>query len=153
MVLDTGDPVPEVTARNQHGEEVTVDFVAPTVLFFYPRDGTPGCTTEASQFDAELKTYEEAGVAVYGISTDDADAHREFADDEDLDVQLLADPEGKVAEAFGVDVENGAADRTTFVCARKQVCGLYEGVRPDGHARQVLKDMLDVGLVTLDEQE
>jgi len=152
MVLDTGEQVPEVTARNQHGEEVTVEFVQPTVLFFYPRDGTPGCTTEASQFDAELATYEEAGVAVYGISTDDVDAHRAFAEEEDFDVTLLADPEGNVAEAFGIELRDGGAARTTFVCARKQVCGLYEGVRPDGHARQVLGDMLDIGLVTLDDE-
>ncbi len=151
MVLDTGEQVPEVTARNQHGEEVTVDFVQPTVLFFYPRDSTPGCTTEANQFDAELDTYEEAGVAVYGISTDDVASHRDFAEAEDLDVTLLADPDGNVAEAFDVELRDGAAARTTFVCARRQVCGLYEGVRPDGHARQVLEDIIDTGLATLDE--
>jgi len=151
MVLDTGEQVPEVTARNQHGEEVTVEFVQPTVLFFYPRDGTPGCTTEATQFDTELPSYEEAGVAVYGISTDDVEAHRAFAEEEDLDVTLLADPEGNVVEAFSVELRDGAAARTTFVCARQQVCGLYEGVRPDGHATQVLKDILDVGLASIAE--
>lgn len=149
MVLDMGEPVPEVTATNQHGDRVTVEFVAPTVLFFYPRDGTPGCTTEASQFEAELDTYREASVEVYGVSTDDAESHREFAEDEGLSFDLLADPDGKIADAFGVEVTDGAAERTTFVCAGRQVCGLYEGVHPDGHARNVLKDILDVGLATL----
>jgi Peroxiredoxin len=151
MLLDTGDPAPRVTATNQDGERVTVDFAAPTVLYFYPRDGTPGCTTEAEQFDAELDTYREAGVRVYGVSTDDAGSHREFADEQNLAVELLADPEGAVADAFGVDTTGGAADRTTFVCAGEQVCGVYEGVRPDGHARQVLGDMLEMGLVSLEE--
>jgi peroxiredoxin Q/BCP len=151
MPLDTGDPAPQVTATNQDGERVTVDSAAPTVLYFYPWDGTPGCTTEAEQFDAELDTYREAGVRVYGVSTDDAGSHREFAADRGLGFDLLADPEGRVAEAFGVDTTGGAADRTTFVCAGGQVCGVYEGVRPDGHARQVLRDMLEMGLVSLEE--
>ncbi len=150
MVLGTGTSVPEVSATTQDGERVTVDFAAPTVLFFYPRDGTPGCTTEALQFDAELETFREAGARVYGVSTDDAESHRAFAAEHDLGIDLLADPDGKVADAFGVDTSGGAADRTTFVCAGRQVCGVYEGVHPDGHARQVLQDMLDMGLVSLD---
>ncbi len=149
MVLETGAAVPQVSATTQDGERTTVDFAAPTVLFFYPRDGTPGCTTEARQFDAELDAFREAGVRVYGVSTDDADSHSEFAAKEDLGFDLLADPDGKVAEAFGVDTAGGAADRTTFVCAGGQVCGVYEGVHPDGHARQVLRDMLELGLVSL----
>ncbi len=151
MPLEPGEPVPTLTARNQAGEEVTVDFEAPTVLFFYPEDGTPGCTTEATQFDRELETYGDAGVAVYGVSTDDVASHADFAAAADLDVTLLADPEANVAEAFGVEVSDGVAARTTFVCAGGQVCGLYEGVRPEGHARTVLMDMLNEGLVELDE--
>ncbi|MHB9287571.1 peroxiredoxin [Halobacteriales archaeon Cl-PHB] len=152
MPLEPGEPVPPVSADTQDGDRVTVDFAAPTVLFFYPEDGTPGCTTEASQFDRELETYREAGVAVYGVSTDDADAHAAFATDEDLDVTLLADPDARIVEAFDVERDDqGRAKRTTFACAEAQVCGLYEGVRPDGHARNVLADMLDTGLVTLDE--
>ncbi len=152
MPIEPGEPVPPVTATTQDGERITVDFAAPTVLFFYPEDGTPGCTTEANQFDAELETYEDAGVAVYGVSTDDADSHAEFAEEEALDVTLLADPESRIVEAFDVERDDqGRAMRTTFACANAQVCGLYEGVRPDGHARNVLADMLDTGLVSLDE--
>lgn len=150
MVLDTGTSVPQVAATNQDGERLTLDFVPPTVLYFYPRDGTPGCATEACQFDSELATFQKAGVDVYGVSTDDVDSHREFAREQDLDFDLLADPDGKVADAFGVETTDGVAERTTFVCARGQVCGVYEGVYPDGHARNVLNDMLDVGLVTLE---
>jgi peroxiredoxin Q/BCP len=148
MVLDTGEPVPPVSATNQNGERITVEFESPTVLYFYPRDGTPGCTTEAAQFDAELDAYREAGVRVYGVSTDGVDSHRAFATEEGLGFDLLADPDGKVAAAFGVDTGGGVADRATFVCARKQVCGVYEGVHPDGHARDVLRDILDLGLVS-----
>jgi len=150
MVLATGAPVSQVTAINQHDDRITVTFVDPTVLYFYPRDGAPDCTTEAEQFQATLDAYREAGVAVYGVSTDDVQSHREFADACGLDFDLLADPDGNVAEAFDVDVTGGTARRTTFVCARRQVCGIYEGVRVRGHARKVLTDILDVGLATLD---
>lgn len=145
MVLDTGARAPTVTATNQGGTEVMLTFDAPTVLYFYPRDDTPGCTTEAGQFDAELQTYREAGVAVYGVSTDDVDSHREFAAEQGLGFDLLADPDGEVAEAFGVDVSNGAADRTTFVCADGEVQAVYEGVSPDGHAEEILADLPDGG--------
>ena len=139
-----------MSATTQSGERVTVDFEGPTVLFFYPEDETPGCTIEATQFDAELPSYREAGVAVYGVSLDDADSHAAFAAKEDLGVTLLADPDGEIAAAFEVEVEGGRAARTTFVCAEGQVCGLYEGVSPDGHARNVLADVLDTGLASLE---
>jgi Peroxiredoxin len=123
------------------------------VLYFYPRDSTPGCTVEAEQFDAELETYREAGVRVYGVSVDDADSHREFAAEADLRFDLLADPDRRVTNAFGVDTTGGAAARTTFVCAGGQVCSVYEGVRPGGHAQEVLRDMLEMGLVSLDDSD
>jgi len=151
MVLETGAPVPPVTATNQDGERTTVEFAVPTVLYFYPRDDTPGCATEARGFDAELDAYREAGVRVYGVSTDDADSHRAFAEKHDLGFDLLADPDGEVADAFGVETTDGTPRRTTFVCAGGQVCGVYENVRPDGHARDVLRDMLAVDLVSLGE--
>lgn len=153
MVLDPGDPAPDVAAPDQIGEPVELPVDDPTVLFFYPRDGTEGCTTEARQFEAERESYAEAGVAAYGVSTDDVDAHAEFADDEELTVSLLADPDGELAAAFGVPVENGRAARTTFVLADGEVVRVYEDVRPDGHARRVLEDLLADGVVELDWYE
>jgi peroxiredoxin Q/BCP len=146
-----GEPAPTVTASNQDGESVTLAFAEPTVLYFYPEDGTPGCTTEAEQFQLELETYREAGVDVYGVSTDTVASHREFADARGVEFDLLADPDGEVTAAFEVDLlDDGKAPRTTFVLAEGQVCGLYEGVRPDGHAREVMMDVLEMGLVSLE---
>lgn len=150
MVLGPGDPAPAVAAADQHGRRVEPAFDAPTVLFFYPRDGTPGCTTEAAQFEAERETYADAGVEVYGVSTDDVDAHAEFADDHDLHLTLLADPDGDVADAFGVPVENDRVERLTVVVVDGVVHRVYRSVRPDGHARSVLLDLLDEGVVDLD---
>lgn len=148
-----GEPAPPVVAPDQSGEPVEVAFDAPTVLFFYPRDGTPGCATEARQFEAERETYAEAGVTAYGVSTDDVEAHADFAAAEAIAVRLLADPDGAIAESFGVPVENGRAARTTFVIVDGAVHRVYDDVRPDGHARRVLGGLLDDGLVALDWYE
>jgi peroxiredoxin Q/BCP len=150
MTLSEGDDAPTITAKNQDGESVELAFEEPMVCYFYPRDDTSGCTTEAKQFDMELETYREAGVAVYGVSTDDVESHAAFVEKYDLDVELLADPDGEVADAFGVDTSGGAADRTTFVLADGEVKAVYTGVKPDGHAREVLGDMLDSGLASLE---
>lgn len=149
MPLEVGDPVPDVRAQNQHGETVEPDFDGLTVVYFYPKDKTPGCTTEAEQFNLEHETYRDAGVTVYGVSTDSVDDHASFANDEGLQFDLLADPEGKLCEAFGVPVENGAAKRMTFVVDDGTVDEVYSSVKPDGHARTVLMDLLQSGRVEL----
>jgi len=147
MVLETGSDAPRIAAPNQWGERVEPDFRGAAVVYFYPRDDTPGCTTEARQFDDVYSTYADAGVAIYGVSTDDVDSHCEFAQQHDLDFDLLADEDGEIAAAFDVPVEDDRARRTTFVIAGGRVIGVYEGVRPDGHARDVLRDLAEVGLV------
>jgi peroxiredoxin Q/BCP len=150
VALEPGDPAPAVTAPDQSGELIELGFADPTGLFFYPPDGTQGCTTEARPFEAERGTYEEAGGTVYGVSTDGVEAHAAFADAEGLSVTLLADPDGELAGDFGVPIENGRAARTTFVLTRGAIERVYENVRPDGHARRVLEDLLADGLVELD---
>lgn len=150
MPLTAGDTAPEISLPNQHGETTVPDLSTPTVLYFYPEDGTPGCTTEAEQFSLESTSYEDAGVAVYGISTDDVDDHAAFAAEQDVDFDLLADPEGEVVDAYEVERDpSDRAMRTTFVVDDGEVQAVYEGVDPDGHARDVLLDMLDDGLVEL----
>lgn len=151
MPLQEGTAVPTVTATTQDGEQVTVDGTEPTVLYFYPRDQTPGCTTEARQFQRELDGYRDAGVTVYGVSTDSVADHAEFCEAEGLSFDLLADPDGEVVEAFGVENRSGAAARTTFVLVDGAVERVYEDVRPDGHARDVLADLLDDNVVELSD--
>jgi len=152
MPLAAGDDAPTVTARNQDGEEVSPAFEEPTVVYFYPKDDTPGCTVEANQFQRERETYRDAGVDVYGVSIDDVDSHRSFSESEGLEFDLLADPDAEIADAFDVERrDSGVTTRTTFVLADGEVQAVYEGVDPDGHARDVLLDALDDGLVTLPE--
>jgi len=150
MSLEPGEPAPDVTATNQHGESVTPGFGRTTVVYFYVEDGTPGCATQADQFGLEAEVYEEAGVPVYGVSTDDVDSHREFAAERGIEFDLLADPDGELCGAFGVERDHaGRAERTTFVLDDGEVVRTYEGVSPDGHARDVLMDLYDSGIVDL----
>jgi len=151
MTLDSGDDAPTVTAPNQDGEDVTLAFAEPTVVYFYPRDDTPGCTIEANQFQREHETYQDAGVAVYGVSTDGVDSHQSFCASEGLEFDLLADPDAELAAAFDVELRNGKPARTTFLLADGEVQAVYEAVDPDGHAREVLLAALEDGLVTLPE--
>jgi peroxiredoxin Q/BCP len=143
MVLEEGAPAPDVSAKNQRGEPVAPDFEEPTVVYFYPRDGTPGCTLEAREFEADLERFREAGATVYGVSTDDVDAHREFADEEELSFDLLADPDAKVADAFDVAVREDYVDRITFVLADGGVRAVVDAdtMNPEGHAADVLKEI------------
>lgn len=150
MPLDAGEPAPEISLPNQDGETAIPDLSTPTVLYFYPEDGTPGCTTEAEQFEMESTSYEDAGVAVYGISTDDVDSHAQFAAERGIKFDLLADPDGEVVDTYGVERDpSNRATRTTFVVDDGEVQTVYETVDPEGHARDVLLDMLEDGLVEL----
>lgn len=151
MPLEPGDPAPTVTAPNQDGEEVTPSFDRVTVLYFYPADDTPGCTTEATEFTTERDAYLDAGVDVYGVSVDDVDSHAAFAAKYDIEFDLLADTDGEIAEAFDVERhEGGVTARTTFVVGDGEVYDVYTGVDPSGHARTVLGDLLDEGVVDLE---
>ncbi|WP_123537919.1 peroxiredoxin [Halosimplex salinum] len=150
MVLEPGDPAPEVRAPNQDGETVEPDWRGVSVVYFYPKDDTPGCTTEAEQFQLELESYRDAGVTVYGVSVDDVDSHADFAEEYDIEFDLLADPEGDLVDAFDVERSRGVASRTTFVVVGGSIQAVYTGVDPDGHARNVLADLIETGIVSLD---
>lgn len=147
MPLSVGDPAPNITAPNQDGDLIQLDLTAPTVVYFYPRDATPGCTTEACQFNAELPTYRDAGVQVFGISTDHVEDHAEFAADQNLEFDLLADPDHDIAAAYKVPVRNGAAARVTYVIAGNEIKAVYPDVSPDGHARDIFTDMIETGII------
>lgn len=151
VVLSIGESAPDVEAYNQWNEKVIVNYEQPTVLYFYPEDHTPGCQTEARQFELEGETYRDAGVEVYGISVDSPQSHCEFAESNEITFDLLSDPEGQVAQAFDVPMNNDRFARTTVVVVEGQVQSVYEDVDPDGHAREVLMDLLDEGVVRLED--
>ncbi|WP_123533059.1 peroxiredoxin [Halosimplex salinum] len=142
-MLEAGDPAPEISAQNQYGDTVTPDFSEPTVVYFYPKDFTGGCTVEANDFQSALPQFREGGITVYGVSMDDVETHADFAEEEGIVFDLLADPDGEVAEAFGLDTSDGRTTRRTFVLADGEVTAVYDPdlADPEGHAREVLRDV------------
>jgi peroxiredoxin Q/BCP len=142
-MLEPGDETPAVSAQNQHGETVSPDFGEPTVVYFYPKDFTGGCTIEANDFQETLPEFQEAGITVYGVSMDDVGTHADFAEEEGVTFDLLADPDGDAAEAFGVDTSEGYTDRVTFTVVDGEVTGVFDPALadPEGHAEEVLRDL------------
>ncbi|ERG97053.1 peroxiredoxin [Haloquadratum walsbyi] len=142
-MLTSGDPAPTITATNQHDESVTVEFNTPTVVYFYPKDFTGGCTIEANDFQSVLPEFREIGIDVYGVSMDTVSSHAEFAEEENIIFNLLADPDGAIASRFGLDTSEGYVDRRTFTLADNEIISVYDPTvaDPSGHAREVLTDM------------
>jgi len=87
---------------------------------------------------------------VYGVSTDGVESHREFAAANDISFDLLADPEGRLCEAFDVPLADGRSQRTTYIIAKERVVAVYERVAPDGHAANVFEDLVDTGIVAVE---
>jgi peroxiredoxin len=117
------------------------------VLYFYPKDDTPGCTIEANQFTELAGEFAGADTVVLGVSRDSCESHRAFIDKFGLKVELLADTSGELCDAYGVwqekeknGVKNKGIVRSTFVINKEGVLieALY-GVSADGHARQILE--------------
>ena len=117
----------------------------PYVLYFYPRDDTPGCTVEACDFRDELLAFEWARVRVVGVSPDSTESHRRFSDKHGLPFTLLSDPNHELARAYGVWVlkkgsQRMGIERSTFlVSADGRVVKRWRGVRVAGHVSEVLR--------------
>lgn len=140
---------PDFTLQSDSGESVTLSDLRgrPVVLYFYPRDDTPGCTVEACEFRDAWRDVEKAGAVVLGVSPDDVPSHGRFRTKFQLPFPLLADPEHRVAELYGVWGEKSMYGRkffgilrTTFIidCSGR-VLQVFERVKPKGHAGRVLE--------------
>ena len=147
-MVEEGKPAPDFELTSDKGERVKLsDFRGkPVVLYFYPKDDTPGCTTQARGIRDEYGQFEKRGAVVLGVSPDDEASHVKFRDKYQLPFTLLADPEHEVAEAYGVWVEKNfggkkymGVNRSTFVIdADGNVTKTMRGVKPDTHVEKVL---------------
>jgi peroxiredoxin Q/BCP len=117
--IGVGDQAPDMTLPDQHGKPVTLSTLwtrGPVVLYFYPKDETPGCTKEACSFRDAYEAFTDAGATVVGVSRDSVVSHREFAKHHHLPFTLLADEDGAAREAYGVPKTLGLLDgRVTYV--------------------------------------
>ena len=147
-LVEEGKPAPDFTLTSDSGEEVTLSSLrgAPVVLYFYPKDDTPGCTAQACGIRDSWGEFEERGAVVLGVSPDSETSHVKFKRKYGLPFTLLADEDHAVSEAYGVWVEKSLAgktymgvERSTFVIdADGDVAKVMRKVKPDTHADDVL---------------
>lgn len=146
--IKEGDKAPPFVLATDTGEEVSLKDLAgkKVVLYFYPKDDTPGCTKEAIDFSQNLAAFKKAGVVVLGASKDTVEKHGKFRKKHDLKVALGSDPEGKVIERYESWVEKSlygrkymGIDRSTFLIDGKGVIRqIWRKVKVPGHAEEVL---------------
>lgn len=144
-----GEIAPDFTLPRDGGGDVTLSALKPSkvVLYFYPRDDTPGCTTEAIEFTALIAEFEAAGAKVIGISKDTVAKHDKFIAKHDLGVILASDAEGDVCERYGVWVEKSMYGKTSMGIERAsflidgegRVAQVWRKVKAAGHAAEVLE--------------
>jgi thioredoxin-dependent peroxiredoxin len=149
--LAAGDRAPAFTLPDQDGKKVSLkDFAGrPVVVYFYPRDDTPGCTKEACQFNDNLSAFKRAKVAVLGISDDGAEKHRAFRRKYGLQFPLLTDAGHKVGEKYGAWGEKtlygkktiGVIRSTFLIGGNGKITRAWYSVKADGHAAKVLAEV------------
>lgn len=146
--LQTGDLAPAFSLPRDGGGTVSLADLAPSkvVLYFYPKDATPGCTIEALDFNALLPAFQDAGAVVIGISKDSVASHDKFCAKQGLQIILASDAEGQTCEDYGVWVEKNmygrrymGIERTTFLIdASGKIARIWPKVKVKGHAEEVL---------------
>ena len=141
--LPVGSPVPDFTAPNQDGKAVSLTSFKgqPVLVYFYPKDDTPGCTKEACALRDRYATFQKAGIVILGVSRQDAESHRAFRAKYKLPFDLLTDKDGDVAKALGVDtmpVLGIHKRQSLLIGADGKLVAFFHDVDPEKHADEVL---------------
>ncbi|MGB3759754.1 MAG: thioredoxin-dependent thiol peroxidase [Rivularia sp. (in: cyanobacteria)] len=150
----TGEKAPSFNAKNQDGDSVKLeDFESNwLVLYFYPKDDTPGCTVEAKDFSEYSPQFDTLGAKILGVSPDSEKSHCKFIDKHDLSIQLLSDPEHQLCESYGVwqlkkfmGKEYMGVIRSTFLIAPDgNLAHTWSNVRTKNHAEKVLSKLQEL---------
>ncbi|MBV9789673.1 MAG: thioredoxin-dependent thiol peroxidase [Chloroflexi bacterium] len=148
-MLNVGDQAPDFTLKNDAGEDVSLSSLRgkPVILYWYPRDDTPGCTVEACSFRDAYAEFEQAGAVVLGVSTDNTRSHQKFKNKFSLPFTLLSDTDHQVAEQYGVwglkkfmGREFEGINRITYLIDENGVVKqVWPKVKPEGHADEILQ--------------
>jgi peroxiredoxin Q/BCP len=147
-MLETRKPFPDFSLPNQDGKTVKLgDFAGKwLVVYVYPKDDTPGCTIQGKSFTATKSDFDNAGIAVVGVSQDDVDSHKSFCNKFGFTIDLLADTNAELLTAAGVEQSDYKGtmywNRTSFVIDPQGVLRkVYEKVNPQGHEQTLLEDI------------
>lgn len=149
MALQVGDNAPDFTLNTDDNLQITLSKLRgkKIILYFYPKDDTPGCTQQACDFRDKLPDFQKISAVVLGISKDDVSSHGKFKNKFNLNFTLLADTEGKVCDAYGVMAEKSmygktyrGIERTTFLIDEKgKIRKIWNKVKVPGHIEEVLQ--------------
>jgi len=150
-ILNVGDRAPDFTSQDQNGDPVSLQDYSDRwlVLYFYPKDNTPGCTTEAKDFTAYLEQFNNLGADILGVSPDSEKSHCKFIEKHTLSIKLLSDPDNQVIEAFKVwrlkkfmGKEYMGVVRSTFLISPDgKIAQVWDKVRVKAHAEKVLAEL------------
>ncbi len=148
-MVEVGSVAPDFTLPTDQGDPVTLSDLRgrKVVLYFYPKDDTPGCTTQACDFRDALPTFDDVDAVILGVSADSVESHRKFRDKHGLNFPLLADEGHEVCEAYGVWKEKSmygrkfmGIERSTFLIDEDgRVSGVWRKVKPKGHADMLVE--------------
>lgn len=143
MPLNVGDTAPDFTVKDTNGNTVKLsDYAGKTVvMYFYPKDDTPGCTKEACSFRDHYQQYTSKGIPVLGVSMDDEASHQKFTEKFNLPFPLLADTDGAITKAYDVD-GGGYSKRVTYVIGGDgKISKVYTTVQTATHAADILQEL------------
>jgi len=153
--MQIGSKAIDFCLKNQDGAEVCLrDFAGKwVVLYFYPKDDTPGCTAEACEFSEELPGFVDMSAVVLGVSADSSEKHKKFADKHNLSITLLSDPEHKTIESYGAWREKnmcgkkymGIVRSTVLINPKGEVAHFWDNVKAKGHAAKVRETLQKLG--------
>ncbi len=153
MTISAGEPAPEFTLEDEEGRMHSLSDYSgkPVVLYFYPKDDTPGCTKEACGFRDDYSAYEEAGAVILGVSPDTSKSHAKFKTKYELPFTLLADPDHDVLKLYGVwglkksfGREYEGVFRTTFLIGEDgKILRVFKKVKPAVHSAEILSVLDD----------
>jgi thioredoxin-dependent peroxiredoxin len=140
-VPEVGQTAPAVSLPSQDGTPVDINSFKGkyVVLYFYPKDNTPGCTIEAHNFERDLSKFEKENAVIVGVSVDTAESHQDFCAKQGLTFKLLSDPNKKVVSEYGSLAPSGVAQRNTFLIDPSgKIVKVWTGVQPQKHSEEVL---------------
>lgn len=147
-LLKVGSSAPDFEALDQNGSTVKLSSFrgSPVVLYFYPRDNTPGCTAEACNFRDNNTEFEKKGVKVLGVSVDSVNSHKKFQDKFDLNFTLVSDSRKSISQNYGT-FGGSSASRITYIIDRDgKIAFVYPRVSPKEHGREVLTKLQELNL-------
>ena len=152
-MISEGDSVPKFQVNDANGTKVkSSDFKGKKhAIYFYPKDFTPGCTTEADEFSRDYKKFQKEGIEIIGVSPDNVESHKKFCEKMGIKYPLLADVDKEISNSFGVwgkkkfmGREYMGVMRSTFLVNEKgKIFKIYQKVKPAGHSKEVLEDFLN----------